>query len=69
MKKATIQTAIDAIQKKFHGLGEILHCEDNEEIDIICTDIYSGKWYNVFSVNDHTTLKITLLQTTKNEQK
>jgi len=62
MRKVTIDTAIAAIQKKFHGLASILHIEADGTLDIICKDIRTGNWYEVFSNAEWTKLSISRIK-------
>lgn len=58
MKQVTVNAAIEAIQKRFCGLAEIVNVETSHILDIICKDIYSDKWYEVYSNEEWTILKI-----------
>lgn len=41
--------ALAAIQKKFYGLASILNIDSDGILDIICTDLHTGDWYEVFT--------------------
>lgn len=49
MKKITIDMALAAIQKNFYGLASILNIDSDGILDIICTDLHTGDWYEVFT--------------------
>ena len=57
-RKVTLATALTAIQRKFSDLAEIVNIEDERIIDIIFKDLYSGKYFEVFSNREHTKLQI-----------
>lgn len=57
-RKVTISTALEAIQRKFSNLADILSVEDDNIIDIILKDLYTNKYFEVFSNSERTTLKI-----------
>ncbi len=57
-RKVTLATALTAIQRKFSDLAEIVYIEDERIIDIIFKDLYSGRYYEVFSNREHTKLQI-----------
>lgn len=57
-RKVTLATALAAIQRKFSDLAEILSIEDERIIDIIFKDLYSGKYFEVFSNREHNKLQI-----------
>lgn len=57
-KKVTLATALTAIQRKFSDLAEIINIEDERIIDIIFKDLYSNKYYEVFSNRERTRLQI-----------
>lgn len=58
MKTVTVDSAIQAIQKRFRGLAEILFVDAEGIIDILCKDLYSGKYFEVWSNADRTKLSI-----------
>lgn len=57
-RKVTVDTALAAIQRKFSNLADILSIEDESIIDIILKDLYSNKYFEVFSNREHTKLQI-----------
>lgn len=57
-RKVTVDTALEAIQRKFSNLADILSIEDESIIDIILKDLYSNKYFEVFSNREHTKLQI-----------
>lgn len=57
-RKVTVDTAQEAIQRKFSNLADILSIEDESIIDIILKDLYSNKYFEVFSNREHTKLQI-----------
>lgn len=57
-RKVTISTALEAIQRKFSGLADILSIEDDNIIDIILKDLYTNKYFEVFSNSERTKLQI-----------
>ena len=57
-RKVTVATAIQAIQRKFSGLADILSIEDENIIDIILKDLYTNQFYEVYSNHEHTKLQI-----------
>ena len=57
-RKVTISSAIEAIQRKFSNLADIISIEDESIIDIVLKDLYSNKYFEVFSNSERTTLKI-----------
>ena len=57
-RKVTVDTALAAIQRKFSNLADILSIEDESIIDIILKDLYSNKYFEVFSNREHTNLQI-----------
>ena len=57
-RKVTVDTALAAIQCKFSNLADILSIEDESIIDIILKDLYSNKYFEVFSNREHTKLQI-----------
>jgi len=54
MKTVTVDNAIQAIQKRFRGLAEIIHVDGEGIIDILCKDLYSGKYFEVWSNAERT---------------
>ncbi len=58
MKTVTVDNAIQAIQKRFRGLAEIIHVDGEGIIDILCKDLYSGKYFEVWSNAERTKLSI-----------
>ena len=60
-RKVTVETALAAIQRKFSNLADILSIEDESIIDIILKDLYTDKYYEVYSNNEHTKLQIRQL--------
>ncbi len=60
-RKVTVDTALAAIQRKFSNLADILSIEDESIIDIILKDLYTDKYYEVYSNNEHTKLQIRQL--------
>lgn len=57
-RKVTVDTALEAIHRKFSNLADILSIEDESIIDIILKDLYSNKYFEVFSNREHTKLQI-----------
>lgn len=57
-RKVSVNAAIEAIQRRFANLAEILSVEDDHIIDIIIKDLYSNKYFEVFSNCEHTKLQI-----------
>ena len=57
-RKVTVETAIEAIQRKFANLADILSVEDGNIIDIVLKDLYTNKYFEVFSNREHTKLQI-----------
>lgn len=57
-RKVTVDTALAAIQRRFSNLADILSIEDENIIDIILKDLYSDKYFEVFSNREHTKLQI-----------
>lgn len=60
-RKVTIETALQAIQRKFSDLADILSIEDEGIIDIILKDLYTNNFYEVYSNREHTKLQIRQL--------
>lgn len=58
MNILTIDKAIAAIQKKFDGNANILDLASDTILDIICVDKRTQEYYEVYSNEDWTTLKI-----------
>ena len=58
MKTVTVDNAIQTIQKRFRGLAEIIHVDGEGIIDILCKDLYSGKYFEVWSNAERTRLSI-----------
>lgn len=58
VRKVTVETAIEAIQRKFSHLADILSIEDGSIIDIVLKDLYTNKYFEVFSNREHTKLQI-----------
>ena len=57
-RKVTLSIALEAIQRRFSQLAEIISIEDENIIDIIIKDLYSNKYFEIFSNTAHTSLKI-----------
>ena len=57
-RKVTVATAIEAVQRKFANLADILSVEDGNIIDIVLKDLYTNKYFEVFSNREHTKLQI-----------
>lgn len=57
-RKVTLSIALEAIQRRFSQLAEIISLEDENIIDIIIKDLYSNKYFEIFSDTAHTSLKI-----------
>ena len=60
-RKVTLSIALEAIQRRFSQLAEIISIEDESIIDIILKDLYTDKYYEVYSNNEHTKLQIRQL--------
>lgn len=60
-RKVTIDTALQAIHRKFSNLADILCIEDEGIIDIILKDLYTSNVYEVYSNPEHTKLQIRQL--------
>lgn len=58
MNKVTIEKAIAAIQKKFDGNANILDLAAGQILDIICVDKRTKEYYEIYSNEDWTELKI-----------
>lgn len=61
MNSLTIYKAIAAIQKKFDGNANILNLNSDTILDIICVDKRTQQYYEVYSNENWTTLKIERL--------
>lgn len=57
-RKVTISSAIEAIQRKFANLADIISVEDESIIDIVLKDLYTNKYFEVFSNCERTKLQI-----------
>ena len=57
-RKVTVAAAIEAVQRKFANLADILSVEDGNIIDIVLKDLYTNKYFEVFSNREHTKLQI-----------
>ena len=57
-RKVTISSAIEAIQRKFANLADIICIEDESIIDIVLKDLYTNKYFEVFSNCERTKLQI-----------
>lgn len=57
-RTVTVNAALEAIQRKFANLAEIISVEDENFIDIIIKDLYSNKYFEIFSNREHTKLQI-----------
>lgn len=60
-RKVTVDTALEAIHRKFSNLADILSIEDESIIDIILKDLYTNQYYEVYSNHEHTKLQIRQL--------
>ena len=58
MRKLTIEAAIKAVENKFQEFTAILDVDTTTIIDIIVKDLSSNKFYEVYSDEDWTKLKI-----------
>lgn len=67
MRQVTLDLAIKAIEKRFCGLAEIMNVEDSETLNIYCVDVLSGDWYEVFSNEERTSLKISKILLNENK--
>ena len=61
MQIYTVETAIEFVHNKFHEFTAILDVELTDKIDIICKDLATNRYYEVYSNEDFTKLRMIKL--------